>query len=102
MQGRWTRLRPSAAANRDETVDFDTVFGRGLLIMRTFMDEVRYSATGNEVTLIKRSQRFQCRQTATTRKAKQTTAPRMVMSLGFILSFRPTTSTVAPASAAVA
>jgi len=28
--------------------------GRGLLLMRTFMDEVRYNATGNEVTLIKR------------------------------------------------
>jgi CheY-like chemotaxis protein len=46
----------SAAGNRDETVDFDTVFGRGLLIMRTFMDDVRYSESGNEVTLIKRSQ----------------------------------------------
>lgn len=28
--------------------------GRGLLLMQTFMDEVRYNATGNEVTLIKR------------------------------------------------
>jgi len=46
---------PAAASNRVENVDFDTVFGRGLLIMRTFMDEVRYSATGNEVTLIKRT-----------------------------------------------
>jgi CheY-like chemotaxis protein len=46
---------PAAAANRVENVDFDTVFGRGLLIMRTFMDEVRYSTTGNEVTLVKRT-----------------------------------------------
>lgn len=45
----------SAAGNREENVDFDTVFGRGLLIMRTFMDEVRYSDSGNEVTLVKRS-----------------------------------------------
>ena len=46
----------AAAANREENVDFDTVFGRGLLIMRTFMDEIRYNAAGNEVTLIKRTQ----------------------------------------------
>jgi anti-sigma regulatory factor (Ser/Thr protein kinase) len=43
------------SASRADNVDFDTVFGRGLLIMRTFMDEVRYSATGNEVTLVKRT-----------------------------------------------
>jgi CheY-like chemotaxis protein len=47
---------PASSANREENVDFDTVFGRGLLIMRTFMDEVRYNATGNEVTLVKRTQ----------------------------------------------
>jgi CheY-like chemotaxis protein len=29
--------------------------GRGLLLMRTFLDEVRYNKTGNEVTLVKRS-----------------------------------------------
>jgi len=45
----------AASANREENVDFDTVFGRGLLIMRTFMDEIRYNAAGNEVTLIKRT-----------------------------------------------
>lgn len=28
--------------------------GRGLLLMQTFMDEVRYNAVGNEVTMIKR------------------------------------------------
>lgn len=31
--------------------------GRGVLLMRTFMDEVRYNATGNRVTLIKRRDR---------------------------------------------
>jgi anti-sigma regulatory factor (Ser/Thr protein kinase) len=31
--------------------------GRGMLLMRTFMDEVRYNSAGNEVTLIKRSSR---------------------------------------------
>jgi anti-sigma regulatory factor (Ser/Thr protein kinase) len=28
--------------------------GRGVLLMRTFMDEVVFNAAGNEVTLIKR------------------------------------------------
>ena len=44
---------PQSADSRAESVDFDTTFGRGTLIMRTFMDEARYSASGNEVTLIK-------------------------------------------------
>jgi CheY-like chemotaxis protein len=46
-------FEPQSVGNRTESIDFDTVFGRGTLIMRTFMDEARYSATGNEVTLIK-------------------------------------------------
>lgn len=29
--------------------------GRGVMLMRTFMDEVTYNATGNEVTLVKRA-----------------------------------------------
>jgi anti-sigma regulatory factor (Ser/Thr protein kinase) len=31
------------------------VSGRGLLLMKTFMDDVTYNATGNEVTMTKRS-----------------------------------------------
>jgi CheY-like chemotaxis protein len=46
-------FEPQSVGNRTESVDFDTVFGRGSLIMRTFMDEARYSPTGNEVRLIK-------------------------------------------------
>jgi len=48
-------FEPPPSENRVESVDFDTVFGRGTLIMRTFMDEVRYSPSGNELTLIKQS-----------------------------------------------
>jgi CheY-like chemotaxis protein len=33
--------------------------GRGLLLMRTFMDETRFNARGNEVTMIKRHERKQ-------------------------------------------
>ncbi len=34
--------------------NFERPCGRGLLLMRTFMDEVHHNAVGNEVTLIKR------------------------------------------------
>jgi CheY-like chemotaxis protein len=44
---------PQAADSRSDNVDFDTVFGRGTLIMRTFMDEVRYGPSANEITLVK-------------------------------------------------
>jgi anti-sigma regulatory factor (Ser/Thr protein kinase) len=39
---------PSAAPN------LERVSGRGVMLLRTFMDSVQYSATGNEVTLVKR------------------------------------------------
>lgn len=35
----------------------DRPSGRGVLLMRTFMDEVRYNSTGNRVTLVKRRDR---------------------------------------------
>jgi anti-sigma regulatory factor (Ser/Thr protein kinase) len=31
--------------------------GRGVLLMRTFMDDVRYNSTGNRVTLVKHRDR---------------------------------------------
>lgn len=34
----------------------EKVSGRGMLLMRTFMDSVEYNATGNQVTLVKRKQ----------------------------------------------
>jgi anti-sigma regulatory factor (Ser/Thr protein kinase) len=34
--------------------DADRSAGRGVVLMRTIMDEVRYNAAGNEVTLVKR------------------------------------------------
>jgi anti-sigma regulatory factor (Ser/Thr protein kinase) len=30
------------------------VSGRGLLLMRTFMDDVSFNSTGNQVTMVKR------------------------------------------------
>jgi len=37
-----------------ESKDLMRVGGRGLLLIRTFMDEVKYNSTGNEITLVKR------------------------------------------------
>ncbi|MEO8497891.1 MAG: ATP-binding protein, partial [Planctomycetota bacterium] len=37
-----------------DPANLERLSGRGLLLMRTFMDEVRYNDIGNEVTLIKR------------------------------------------------
>lgn len=46
---------PSALLGTGPSIDLDHSFGRGLLLMQAFMDEVRYNAAGNEVTLVKRS-----------------------------------------------
>lgn len=37
-----------------DPTNLERPYGRGVLLMRTFMDEVLYNAAGNEVTLIKR------------------------------------------------
>jgi CheY-like chemotaxis protein/anti-sigma regulatory factor (Ser/Thr protein kinase) len=44
---------PSRLPNPADPASIDTG-GRGLLLIRTFMDEVRFNAAGNEITLIKR------------------------------------------------
>jgi len=46
---------PSALLGADPSIDLDESFGRGLLLMQAFMDEVRYNDAGNEVTLVKHS-----------------------------------------------
>lgn len=45
---------PGCLRNPVDPANLDRASGRGLLLMHSFMDEVRYNATGNEVTLIKR------------------------------------------------
>lgn len=45
---------PSKLPGPDDPVDFDNPTGRGIMLMRTFMDEVRFNDRGNEVTLVKR------------------------------------------------
>jgi CheY-like chemotaxis protein len=44
---------PAAVADPRDA-DLEKVSGRGLLLMRTFMDDVRHNGRGNEVTLVKR------------------------------------------------
>jgi anti-sigma regulatory factor (Ser/Thr protein kinase) len=45
---------PAKLPNPLDPECFDKAGGRGILLMRTFMDEVSFSAAGNEVTLMKR------------------------------------------------
>jgi CheY-like chemotaxis protein len=40
-----------------DPANLENVSGRGLLLIRTFMDEVRHNKEGNEITMIKRSDR---------------------------------------------
>jgi CheY-like chemotaxis protein/anti-sigma regulatory factor (Ser/Thr protein kinase) len=45
---------PSQLPDPTDPENIERVSGRGLLLMRTFMDEVSFNATGNEVTMVKR------------------------------------------------
>lgn len=45
----------SRIVNSDLGLNLEKPSGRGLMIMRTYMDEVNYNATGNELTLVKYS-----------------------------------------------
>jgi CheY-like chemotaxis protein len=45
---------PSALPDPTDPAQLERVSGRGLLLIRTFMDEVRHNERGNEITMIKR------------------------------------------------
>ena len=45
---------PNRLPDPTDPENLEKVSGRGLLLMRTFMDEVTFNATGNEVTMLKR------------------------------------------------
>jgi len=47
-------FNPSALPNPVEPANLEKVSGRGVLLMRTFMDDVSYNETGNVVTMLKR------------------------------------------------
>ena len=45
---------PAKLPDPTDPENLEKVSGRGLLLMKTFMDEVVFNATGNEVTMVKR------------------------------------------------
>lgn len=47
-------FNPCELPDATDPANVERPCGRGLLLMRTFMDEVRFNAKGNEVTMIKR------------------------------------------------
>jgi CheY-like chemotaxis protein/anti-sigma regulatory factor (Ser/Thr protein kinase) len=49
-----TGFQPDQLPDPTDPANLERPCGRGLLLMHSFMDEVRYNGTGNEVTLIKR------------------------------------------------
>jgi CheY-like chemotaxis protein len=47
-------FNPASLPDPTDPSNLERVFGRGLLLIRTFMDEVYHNETGNQITLIKR------------------------------------------------
>jgi CheY-like chemotaxis protein len=47
-------FNPHTLPDPRDPANLEKASGRGLFLIRTFMDEVRYNDTGNEITLIKR------------------------------------------------
>jgi CheY-like chemotaxis protein/anti-sigma regulatory factor (Ser/Thr protein kinase) len=47
---------PSTLPDPTDPANLCRIGGRGLLLVRTLMDEVRFNSTGNEITLVKRRQ----------------------------------------------
>ncbi len=48
---------PASLPDPTEVPNLERVTGRGILLMRTLMDQVRYNSSGNRVRLLKRSRR---------------------------------------------
>lgn len=45
---------PQSLPDPDDAASLERVHGRGLLLIRTFMDEVKHNAEGNEISMLKR------------------------------------------------
>lgn len=45
----------SSLPDPTDPINLERPCGRGLLLMQTFMDEIKYNATGNQVTMVKHS-----------------------------------------------
>jgi CheY-like chemotaxis protein len=48
---------PTTLPDPTDPANLDKVSGRGLLLIRTFMDEVHHNEVGNEITMVKRGDR---------------------------------------------
>ena len=48
-------FNPSDVRNPTEEINMDRIGGRGLLLIRTLMDEVSHNPQGNEITMVKRA-----------------------------------------------
>jgi len=48
---------PAALPDPTDPANLERASGRGLLLIRTFMDEISYNAQGNEITMVKRPDR---------------------------------------------
>jgi anti-sigma regulatory factor (Ser/Thr protein kinase) len=48
---------PRVVADPTDPANMEQASGRGMLLIRTFMDEVSHNAEGNEITLVKRRER---------------------------------------------
>jgi CheY-like chemotaxis protein len=51
---------PSVLPDPTDPANLDRVGGRGLLLIRTFLDDVRFNPKGNEITLVKRREAAPC------------------------------------------
>ena len=49
-------FNPGEVPDCTDPANLERESGRGLLLMRTFMDDVQFTSNGNQVTLIKRSE----------------------------------------------
>ncbi len=47
---------PTHCGDPTDPANLERVCGRGLLLIRSFMDEVSFNASGNQITMVKRSQ----------------------------------------------
>ncbi|MBS0208191.1 MAG: response regulator [Planctomycetes bacterium] len=45
---------PAIVPDPSESANLEKLSGRGLFLIRTFLDEVRYNSRGNEITMVKR------------------------------------------------
>ena len=50
----------SKLPDRNDPASLEKASGRGLLLIRTFMDEVKFNAAGNQITMIKRGDKARC------------------------------------------